>query len=238
MRMLRLVVWIAPLALALAAAACKSPPHDPDPSAQPRVDALLVRARTKDTLSRFVGAPPALCIASSPGSELCEWRAGDRQSGWSAMAAAIGSDDRLNLICELPTSGEPRATSSCSIHPRRSNRYSWKVPSSASSRGSAGRSEPPDEVRRRHRETAARWIDEAVTIADLSRVVGALPDDCAPWDEGHRVCTWHTTSHTFGHGTLVVWIGAAKRHKIRLRCVLPNDDTPRETGSCYAEVGT
>jgi hypothetical protein len=222
----RSAIALLPLLLALLAG-CKSPPYAPDPGAQARVDALLVQAEDKDSLSTFVGVVPTRCMPSSPASELCEWQAGDRERGWSEMAQAIGTDDRVNLICELPTSREPRALGSCSIHPRRSNRYSWEVPTSPSR----------NHVKEGYRQSAARWMEEADTLAGLSRLMGALPNECERSDDDHRLCTWHTTNQTFGQGTLVVWIGASKRQKIRLRCVLPNDGGPREPDSCRAEIG-
>ncbi|MHC4448388.1 MAG: hypothetical protein ACYSXF_11520 [Planctomycetota bacterium] len=77
----------------------------------------------------------------------------------------------------------------------------------------------------------------AVTLADLSRLVGAAPDECTAASGGLRFCLWRTTNRTFGHGTLAMWIGASKGKKIRLRCLLPDDGSPRRPGSCSAEVG-
>ena len=113
---------------------CKSPPYAPDPHAQARVDLQLAGYETKDSLSHFVGASPSLCIRSSATDELCEWQVGNRLQGWQALAASIETDDRVNLICSLPLSGAPRASDSCSVHPRRSNRYSWTVPNAAPGR--------------------------------------------------------------------------------------------------------
>src|SRR5262245_46817524 len=108
---------------------CESPPYAPDPNAQARVDFRLSGYETKQALSEFVGTSPALCIQSSATAELCEWQASSRLPGWQSLAASINTDDRVNLICELPLSGAGRAPDSCSVHPRRSNRYSWTVPS-------------------------------------------------------------------------------------------------------------
>jgi hypothetical protein len=199
------------------------------------VNFLLAGYPTKRALSDFVGSAPALCIQSSATEELCEWQAGDRLPGWGPLAAAIDTGDRVNLICNLPLSGAPRARDACSVHPRRSNRYSWKVPSSAPRRDET--SGDPAETRRLHRELANRWMSEADTLVRLSRLMGAIPDECRPGSPGEQVCLWRTTSHTFGHGTLLVWIGAPKRKKIRLQCVLPSDGSPRQPDSCIAQVG-
>jgi hypothetical protein len=216
---------------------CKSPPYAPDPHAQARLDLRLAGYETKQALSEFVGAPPALCIRGSATEELCEWQASNRLPGWQALAASIDTDDRVNLICSLPLSGAPRASDSCSVHPRRSNRYSWKVPAAAPSKGGGGQQESAAEVRRLHRELVDRWMSEADTLLRLSRLMGAIPNECRPGSPGTQICLWRTTSHTFGQGTLVVWIGAAKRKKIRLQCTVPTDGSARQPNSCFAEVG-
>ena len=223
--------------LLLLAVACKSPPHEPNPNARARSTHLLASYSDKQQLSQFVGVVPSLCLPSTRTTELCEWRANARAAGWRAMANAIGRGDRLNLICELPVSGDPRAPGSCTIHPRRSNRYSWKVPNTGTKRSRASNAESPAQVRERYRNTANQWMAESNTLAQLSQLMGAIPDECTRSSEREQFCTWRTTSHTFGHGTLVVWIDARKRKRIRLHCVLPTDGSPRAPNSCHAEVG-
>jgi hypothetical protein len=222
--------------LALAAAACVSPSHTPDPAAQARVDDLLRAYPDKQELSRFVGALPVLCLQASPSTELCQWTVGGELPGWRPMAQAIDSGDRVNLICELPVSGAPRASGSCTIHPRRSNRYSWKIPSGGGTRTQT-KQETAAQARERHRQTAERWMAAADTLVALSRLMGAIPDQCVARSEREQVCLWRTSDQTFGHGTLAMWIGASIHKKIRLRCVLPSDGGPRGEGSCLAEVG-
>lgn len=224
--------------LLLSASACKSPPHRPDPSAQPRTNDLLRSYPDEEALSRFVGAPADECVKSSRTTELCQWSAGKRMIGWRPMARAIGTRDWVNLICELPLSGEPRAFGSCSIHPRRSNRYSWKVPPRARSKAVSRRQSDPREVRERYRRTADQWIANAGTLVELSRLMGAAPADCMSRSPHEQVCTWLTTSRVYGQGTLAIWIDASKRKKIRLRCFLPKDGSDRQPDSCSARVGS
>ena len=216
---------------------CKSPPYTQDPRAQARLDLELAGYQTKQELSHFVGASPASCIQSSTTDELCEWQAGKQLAGWRALAASVNTGDRVNLICELPLSGGPRASDSCSVHPLRSNRYSWKVPHAAPTKGGGAQQESAAVVRRRHRELVDSWMSNADTLVRLSRLMGAIPNECRPGPPGAQICLWRTTSHTFGQGTLAVWIGASKRKKIRLQCVVPTDGSPREPNSCFAEVG-
>ena len=114
--------------LTLLFAGCASPPHTPDGDARMRANELLRTYSTKAALSEFVGSLPERCFQSSAVTELCQWSAAARQTAWQPMARAIETEDGVNLICELPVSAEPRSPGSCSIHPRRSNRYSWKSP--------------------------------------------------------------------------------------------------------------
>jgi hypothetical protein len=219
-----------------AAAACASPSHTPDPAAQSRADELLRPYSDQQELSRFVGALPSLCVKGSPATELCQWTVGAELAGWRPRARAIDTGDRVNLICELPSSGAPRAAGSCTIHPRRSNRYSWKIPSGANTRTRTSQ-ETAAQARERHRQTAERWMAEADTVVALSRLMGAIPDQCVARSKREEVCLWRTDDQTFGHGTLAMWIGASVHKKIRLSCVLPSDGGRRGAGSCSAEVG-
>jgi hypothetical protein len=201
------LAWIVSCCCFVLAAGCRSqPPKMPDPHADFSVNAVLAAAQERVTITGFVGAPPAACVASSPRTELCQWPMGPRQLGWAPLARAIGTDDRINLLCELPT--------------RRSRAV-----------------ESREVVRSRYQDEADRAIAEAVTLVDLSRLVGAAPDECTAASGGLRFCLWRTTNRTFGHGTLAMWIGASKGKKIRLRCLLPDDGSPRRPGSCSAEVG-
>lgn len=220
--------------LLLAVSACKSPPHTPDPSAQARTNDLLRDFPDRAVLSQFVGALPDECVRTSPTTELCQWTAGKREVGWRPMARAIGTRDRVNLICELPLFGEPRAYGSCSIHPRRSNRYSWSVP--------AYKNNPRNrllaqDVKEQQRRMADQWIADAGTALELSRLMGAAPVDCMSRSPDEQVCTWLATNRVYGQGTLAVWIDVPKRKKIRLRCFLPKDGSERQPDTCSAQVG-
>jgi hypothetical protein len=200
------------------------------------VNAVLAPAQGRDGITGFVGAPPSVCLASSPGAELCEWKMGRREPGYTAVAGAIGSDDYINLLCELPTDGRPRASDACSAYPQRSNRMSWNLPARSGRKGSRP-VESREVLRSRYQSEADEAIARAVTLVDLSRLMGAAPSECTAVSAGTRFCLWRTTSRTFGHGTLAMWIRASKGKKIRLRCALPDDGSPRQPGSCSAEVG-
>jgi hypothetical protein len=200
------------------------------------VDGVLAAYPRKADLSGFVGASPVACLPASARTELCEWQAGHAEAGWRDLAAAIATGDRVNLICELPLDGTRRAPGSCTVHPRRSNRYAWRLPRTHGPGASTGTREAA-RLRREYFETADRWMRAARTLPELSRLMGSLPEPCRDGPGATRVCLWRTTRHTPGHGTLAVWIGADKSKKIRLECTLPADGGPRAPGSCDAEVG-
>jgi hypothetical protein len=200
------------------------------------VNAVLAPTQGRDGITGFVGAPPAVCLASSPRAELCEWKMGRREPGYAPVARAIGTDDYINLLCELPTDGRPRASDACSAHPQRSNRMSWSLPPRSARKGSRP-VESREVLRSRFQRQAEEAIAGAVTLVDLSRLMGAAPSECTAFSASTRFCLWRTTNRTFGHGTLAMWIKASKGKKIRLRCALPDDGSPRQPGSCSAEVG-
>jgi hypothetical protein len=200
------------------------------------VNAVLAPAQGRDGITGFVGAPPAICLASSPRTELCEWKMGRRERGYAAVARAIASSDYINLLCELPTDGRPRENDACGAYPQRSNRRSWSIPTRSARKGS-GPVTSREVLRSRYQSQADEAIAGAVTLVDLSRLMGAAPSECTAASAGTRFCFWRTTARTYGHGTLAMWIRASTGKKIRFRCVLPDDGSPRQPESCSAEVG-
>jgi hypothetical protein len=223
--------------MATLAVGCKSSPRVADAATSGRVEALLSGYGDKDALIRFLGWPPEACLTSRPGFEVCGWRVERVHGSWRSLAGAIETRDRLSLICELPLAGSPRVAGSCTVHPRRSNRYSWKVRRGRGGKGAAAGSEEARKIVLANQRLAAGWMNQARTLPELSRRMGALPDECREGPDAERICVWHTSGHTLGHGTLAVWIDADKTKKITLRCVLPADGGSREPESCRARVG-
>jgi hypothetical protein len=217
--------------------ACASAPPAQDRTPEAAVALLLADLPDDTAVSAFLGLVPPRCIPSSTESQLCEWHVDREQPGWQALSEAIGSQAPLSLICELPVSGMPRARDSCSAHPRVSNRGKWSLPGPGWGKGAQQQDAKRAQLAEQYREMAERWIAQADTLARLSRLMGAIPDGCSPLSAGEQVCLWRTTRHTFGHGTLMAWIGATPRKKIRLRCILPTDGGARAADSCQAEVG-
>jgi len=218
--------------------ACRTAPRTLAPGAQASADALLAPYQSANELGRFVGHLDAGCVQNSQTTELCQWQAGKRDSGWRAMAEAIETRSRVNLICELPTSGAPRSAGSCTIHPVRSNRKAWETGGRGGAKKPGNKFREKAEAKAKNRRTADRWIAEARTMLELSRLLGAIPDECTSRSENEQDCLWRTTKYTFGHGTLAAWIEVPKSKKIWMRCPFPKDGGRRPSGSCHAQVGS
>lgn len=218
-------------------AGCATPPPPGDPGGAAQVNALLEALPDSRALDAFAGAGRRRCFPSSASSELCEWRIGYEQVAWQPLTDAIGASRELNLLCEIPRTGAARARESCSVHERRSNRAYWSLPTRAPNRGKPSDPKRRAEIEQSQHARADQMLAAADTLARLSRVMGALPDACAPTLGREQVCTWQTTSSTYGHGTLAAWIGAPRTKKIQFQCLLPLDGSPRAPSSCGAEIG-
>lgn len=248
------------LCVSLAAVALAQGVPTGDGEAQVRLARLLADYRTRDQLTGFVGVPPDPCVACSRSTELCEWRAGPDARGWRSLSELLGKpdagflglpgigggDDEVSLLCELPKDGSARARDSCSVHPRRSNRDEWDVPTGSTSSTRAlrtwDRMKPTDlrAARARVEQQAKARIAAARTLVALSRLVGAAPDQCvpSPLAPERQVCLWRATNETEGHGTLAVSVLAPMQKKMRMSCELPLDGSPRAPDSCFVEEGS
>ncbi|MGH0037901.1 MAG: hypothetical protein ACQGVK_22965 [Myxococcota bacterium] len=201
-----------------------------------RVDRVLARDRTYEHLKARIGHAPERCVPSDADHRLCQWIVSAGGPAWQELADALETDRHLNLLCELPMSSGERSPGSCSAHPRKSNRFRWHVPSNKGPR----RANPASirEAKARNREHASAAMARARDLVALCRLMGAVPDQCSQVDQTLQVCTWRTTSRTWGHGTLAAFIEAPRDKKIRLHCELPLDGRPRDADSCRAEIGS
>lgn len=197
----------------------------------------LAAERTRADLVLALGHPRTDCVASRPGLELCEWSLGNRDAAWKELARTIGTDARVAVVCELPADGSPRAAGSCTLHPRESNHAPWALPNVAASRRGSGSLAERRAARERVSQRAQATLAQARTLVEISRLIGAAPDQCLEIEPGLQSCLWRATSRTFGHGMLAATIEAPRRKKLRLECRLPTDDTPREANSCSVEIG-
>src|SRR3989304_4667554 len=81
--------------------------------AEPRGAASVDALTTKVEIAEFAGSEAVRCVFSSPGLELCTWRIAEGDDAWAELADASASGGDLNLLCELPLDGSPRAEGSC-----------------------------------------------------------------------------------------------------------------------------
>lgn len=222
---------------ALLALGCpKPPPQTALADRQLTVNMILADADDHHQLSSLAGGLPEACVEITASTRICQWRLGSRHRGWARLAAAIGTRDQINLLCELPSDASPREPESCGVFPRRSNRTLFRVPNRTRA-GSVHRGKQQRvELRARYRRLANDRLDAARTAVELSRLMGAAPDRCDVVDANYRGCVWRASNRTYGHGTLVESIGAEKRQRMRLECRLPANGGPREEGSCWVTV--
>ena len=194
---------------------------------------ILGPHQTLSEMVVFVGTGPERCVPFSKESLICVWPLSKRDPGWRPLASALGTGDRLNLVCEFPKNEIPRAEESCSVHAQRSSREYYRTITTKK----RGQRKIAD-WRSESRQTGAQQlIDRATTVFELSTLVGDAPDQCNT-TALETFCVWKTDAGTYGHGTLALSIGASFRKKVRLSCGLPIDSTPREPNSCAVQIGS
>lgn len=220
-------------AFALVSGCAKPPPRDTVAEGRSEANRILARADDRGQMSSLLGVHADKCIEITATTQLCEWRLGSREASWAALATAVGTRDRVNVLCELPLDGSPREPGSCGVYPRRSNRTLYAVP-----RTNSSTREREERARRRaeYRKQANALLASARTAVELSGLVGAAPEDCVTRGEELLVCRWNASNQTYGHGTLVESIGAEKRQRMTLECRLPRSGAPRGEGSCQVAV--
>lgn len=200
-----------------------------------RIRGVLGAVTTRTQLDAFAGKAPERCLSSMTGFELCEWWLAKADAGWKPLAQALETRYQLALICELPIDGSARGDFSCGAYPRDSNRDSWKV--STTERGRRRKASEITRERDHNLHRALEQLSSARTLAALSSMVGAIPDECSVVGSGLRLCLWRTTALTWGHGTLATTIGASYGKKVRMDCYLPEDGRLRDPDTCHVEVG-
>lgn len=209
--------WVVPALAAVAAVACGGGDR------VGAAGALDARA-TKVEVASFAGGEPARCVFSAPGLELCTWEIRSGDDAWAALAGDAEAVGDLNLLCELPLDGSPRADGSCRAHPR-----SVQAASDAEGLppvGAAGSLE--------NRRDAERRLGEALTVRTLSHLVGDAPEHCKT-GSSVQTCEWSLAEGAAGYGLLASLVDdAGSGSTVRLRCVLPLDGAARSTDSCEA----
>lgn len=206
-----------PVVLSCLAIACRSVAAGT--ASHEKHEAPLAARETKAELVAFVGLSPASCVATGRGSELCAWRRiGKTSSAWPELAGSVASDQRLNLLCELPIDGRPRDVGSCTVHP-------CQAESSSESSGGSSQSAAA---------SARARFAAATDVVALSRLVGDGPERCMSATAGTRLCSWRVTSASSGWGVFALASGIQKR--LVLRCELPESGEARAADSCSVDL--
>lgn len=218
-----LAIWLAG-ALAFSALACRGPVKV-DEASQRSAHSVLAPFQTRAQLESFFGHAPTRCLPSNVGRELCSWQLSGRDPAWPQLARTLMTRDRIAVVCEVPNNERPRDWDSCTVHPKRSSRNSWRAHTGV------GASLP---ARRRHaaerehlRDDARERLASAKTLVAMSRLMGQLPERCQPVEPVGEVCDWLATNHTYGHGILAASIPVPLNKKVKLTCTYPG-------GACSA----
>ena len=181
----------------------------------PATQADLEASATKVELSEFAGREPERCVFSAPSLELCSWRLHESDRGWAVLAEPLGARSDVNLVCEIPINGSPRAEGSCTGHAHGAG----KLPAVSAPVGAAGA----------HREAAAQQLAAASTVRELSDLLGDAPDKCLT-GMGMQTCAWSLTEDVAGYALVAAL--ATSPGPLELRCRVPLDGGPRASDSC------
>lgn len=180
----------------------------------------------------FAGANPERCVPVDRPTVICVWSLSRQEVGWAPLATALDTGDRLNLVCQFPADGTPRAPASCSVHPRRSNRAWYRAQRHGHTSGARKSKRSDDDFE----QGAQHLLDRAVTVFDLSTLVGDAPESCVFGDD-EAFCVWRTDASTYGHGTIALTIGASFSKKVTLSCRVPLAGGARSPDACTAAIG-
>jgi hypothetical protein len=155
------------------------------------------------------------------------WRSGygladSRAFAWYRVSA------ELNVVCDLPTDDGPRERDSCHVFPRVALPYEVALrraaPDVAAGTG-AGATRAGE---------AARALESAITLRELSLLVGSAPGECLRKSRTHQLCRWQSSNQTPGHALIAAVIDEDRR--VVLACRLPYDDAPRDQDSCEVSL--
>ena len=231
------------LLIGISAHPATAEPTQPSAETDHAVSQILRTAPNRMALSKLLGIEETRCLQTSTTHRHCSWELRNRHAGWSELANALGTRKRINVVCELPINGSERALDACVARPRESNRWMWMTSSKSgpAARKYTGRSKPQKgATKAAYAATAQSWLANARTIAELTRLMGALPESCEGGVDlkDSQMCVWKTTRRTYGHGTVAASEQAPLSKKMILRCVVPKDGSSRDEGSCLARIGS
>ena len=195
------------------------------------VETILAPHKTAEALSAFIFAKPSRCIELTQESRACLWQIGNRRASWESLAKTLGTIDRINVICTLPTTGD-RAEDSCAGYPQRSNRGHYRVAARRATKGRRADAETLDQKRRQMTERGRAALRAARNLDALVALTGTLPTHCAGDVDADRTCVWRLSARTLGHGTVAASAELSPNEQVRLEC--PIDAMNARRGECRA----
>ena len=177
---------------------------------------------TQVQLNEGLGSGPRRCVRSRAGHQLCGWIVTNRSAIWEPLAEELDTPRRINVLCELPDDGSPRAADACTA-------YARVATSSARMRAFLS-GEPEPEDGNVSGADAQRALDDARTVVALSRLVGDIPGQCLPVDPRTQRCEWALNNQSPGFRLVAATLDTKKA--VVLTCELPADGTDRSDDGC------
>ncbi|MFT3921536.1 MAG: hypothetical protein QM778_03275 [Myxococcales bacterium] len=229
---MRLSRALAVLVAALAASCAHKPPA---PLAQ-SADGLLGVPKTRFGLSSYFLVPEPRCSQITPGSELCDFRLGKNNPGYRELAEAVGTRQKVSVLCLLPLPRGEQAAGSCSVH--RHDGDELKLKYQNDSRWWTRRAPRTPEQQQVFDELRA----SAHSAFDLSRYFGQAPDQCVLTTASTQ-CYWTLTTSTPGYERSLLATRLTEpfhppRAKLHVTCSMPSEPSGADASErCLARIG-
>ena len=216
--------------LCLLLASCASRP--PAPRMQ-SADPVLAAKRTHFDLSRYFLVEKPRCTAIAADSELCDFRLGKNNPGYRELADAIGTRQKISVLCLLPLPSGEQAVGSCTTHRHDGDELKMKFQQDHSW---WSRSTP----RKPAQELALAELASNRSILELAQYFGQAPDQCT-FQDTQKACLWALTASSPGYERSMMATRLSEpfhppRAKLHVACMVPADGSPRGEKSCQAHI--
>jgi hypothetical protein len=149
---------------------------------------------------------------------VCAWQIYERLVTFDQLAERYEQRRPFAVVCALAPGSTVPTVASCSATSMLRHSVSSDTPS-----------------RLRKKATAA-MMNSARTLAEMTHVVGDVPEGCTSLPSGGLVCQWAVLRTTPGQRTIARWGRMNERKMLRLICRFPSASAPRGEDSCKVSL--